>query len=125
MEKNTMKISSAFPSTYMKAGDLQNRRVLVTIAKVVMKEIGTDTKLVAYFKDKRRGLVLNKTNANVIQDIAGTDETDDWNGVQSVLYPTKVDFQGRRVDAIRIERAAGGVHSATSNPEPSNHDFNF
>jgi hypothetical protein len=56
-----------------------------------------------YFAGKEKGLVLNKTNANMIVEIAGSDETEDWEGVQIVLYSTRVDFQGRRVDAIRVD----------------------
>jgi hypothetical protein len=37
----------------------------------------------------------------------GTDETDEWSGAKSVLKPARVDFQGKRVDAIRVDYPHG------------------
>ena len=99
-----MKISEAFPSKYIKAADLLGRRALVTIDSVGLENIGDETdKLVVYFHNKDKGFVCNRTNANMIAEICGTEETEEWAGKQIVLYPTKVDFQGRRVDAIRVD----------------------
>lgn len=102
-----MNISGAFPSTYLKAADLQGRRVTVTIDKVVMEDIGGEHKPVLKFQGKDRGIVLNKTNANMIAEITGSTETDDWKGAKITLYPTKTDFQGSRVDCIRVDYPQG------------------
>ena len=96
-----MKISSAFPSNYLKAADLNGGNVRVTMNHVAMEDIGGDHKPVLYFQGKERGLVLNKTNANNIS-IAYGDETDQWSGRELILYPTWVDFQGRSTEAIRV-----------------------
>ena len=103
-----MNIQGAFPSQYLKAADLQGRRVTVTIADVKMEDIGGDHKPVLRFQGKDKGMVLNKTNASLIAEIARSDETDEWSGVKIVLYPTKTDFQGKRVDAIRVDDPARG-----------------
>jgi hypothetical protein len=58
-----MKISEEFPSQYLKASDLGGRDIRVTMGRVEREKIGTDNKLVLYFKGKDKGLVLNKTNA--------------------------------------------------------------
>lgn len=100
-----MNINSAFPSNYLKAADLQGRRIAVTIDRVVMEDIGGEHKPVVFFQGKDRGMVLNKTNAQMIAELAGAEETDEWSGVKIVLYPTKTDFQGKRVDAIRVNAA--------------------
>lgn len=100
-----MDINSAFPSSYLKCADLAGRRVIVTIDRVAMEDIGGEHKPVLFFVGKERGLVLNKTNANTITDIVGTSETDHWSGVKIMLYPTKTEYQGKRVDAIRIDTA--------------------
>lgn len=110
-----MNINGAFPSSYLKASDLAGRRVLVTISHVAMEDIGDDHKPVLYFAGKEKGLVLNKTNANMICEICQNDETDAWKGHAVVLYATKVDFQGKRVDAIRIDYPAAGQTPA---PKP-------
>jgi hypothetical protein len=97
-----MRMSTAFPSKYLRAADLQGRDVTVTIERVEMADIGDDDpKPVVYFKGKEKGLVLNKTNAGTIADTLG-DETDDWTGAAIVIFPTKTDYQGKRVDAIRL-----------------------
>ena len=98
-----MDINSAFPSNYLKAADLRGGRVTVAIDSVVIENIGDEDKPIVYFQGKEKGLVLNKTNANMITEIAKSSETDAWVGVRVTLYSTRVDFQGRRVDAIRID----------------------
>lgn len=97
-----MNINAAFPSTYLKAADLQGRSASVVMDRVSLEEIGGEHKPVLYFAGKERGLVLNKTNSSIIAEMHGS-ETDDWAGKSIVLYPARVEFQGRIVDAIRIK----------------------
>jgi hypothetical protein len=104
-QENTMHIDSVFPSKYLRATDLQNNRVTVTITNVAMEKIGNDRRAVVYFLGMEKGLILNKTNAAMLKEIANSPETADWR-IEVVLYSTKVDFQGRRVDAIRIDRSS-------------------
>lgn len=114
-----MKLSEAFPSKYLKAADLQGRKVSVTIDSIEMANIGDDTdKLVVWLVGKTKGFVLNVTNANMIAEIAGSEETDTWKGIKLVLYPTKVDYQGRRVDAIRVDYPTNGALPAAAQPPP-------
>ncbi len=99
-----MKIGSVFQGDYLKAADLsRGERLHLTISEVVMVELDDGEKPVVHFKESKKGLVLNKTNASMITEIAGTDETDDWSGIQVCLYSTKVDYAGKRVDALRID----------------------
>jgi hypothetical protein len=109
-----MRISAAFPSTYLKAADLQGRTVPVAIDRVELEEIGGEHKPILYFQGKDKGLVLNKTNANNIAAVYG-DDTDDWIGGGIQLFPTMVDFQGRSVEAIRVRVAP---RKAASAPQP-------
>lgn len=96
-----MRISTAFPSEYLKAADLQGRNVRVIIDRVEMRDVGDDHKPVLFFQGKDKGVVLNKTNANNIA-LAYGDDTDEWQGKEVVLFEAMVDFQGRSVAAIRI-----------------------
>lgn len=98
-----MKRSDLFPSKYLSAADLDGREPVVTIEKVVMETLGDERKPVAYFKGKEKGLVLNKTNFSTIEDISGEEDTDNWAGTSVKLITVKVEFQGKRVPAIRIE----------------------
>jgi hypothetical protein len=95
-----MKISEEFPSQFLKASDLGGREIRVIMGRVDRETIGTDKKLVLYFKGKEKGLVLNKTNANTIGDGYG-DDTDEWFDQPLILFSVKTDYQGKVVDAIR------------------------
>lgn len=98
-----MHINKAFPSSYLRAADLGDKTPTVTISDVKLEKVGEDQKLVVYFVGKDRGLVLNKTNANNIADILGSEDTDDWIDKKIRLIVAKVDYQGKRVPAIRVE----------------------
>lgn len=97
-----MRMSAAFPSEFLKAADLDGRQVPVVADRVEMQKVGDDNKPVLYFAGKEKGLVLNKTNANMIATVYG-DEMDDWQGAELILYETKVQFQNQMVDAIRVK----------------------
>ena len=113
-----MLVTAAFPSNFLKADDLQNRRVRVIIESVEMEEMGTGgSKPAVHFNGKDRSLVLNKTNAAMIEEIAGTDEMDDWAGTEIVLYPTHVDFKGKRVPAIRVDYPTDGKPAPVAEKE--------
>lgn len=99
-----MKASDVFPGKYLKAVDLGTSTPVVVIAKVVMEKITDDeTKPVVYFVGKEKGVVLNKTNFNTIEEITGEPDTDHWKGSRIMLITAKVEFQGKRVLGIRIE----------------------
>jgi hypothetical protein len=95
--------SEVFPSNYLKASDLNGRRKSLIIHKVLMEEIGEDgtKKPVIEFDNTDKRLVLNKTNGSVIAEAYG-DEMDKWTGKPIELFPSKVQFSGRLVDAIRV-----------------------
>ncbi len=117
-----MKIGTAFPSNFLKAEDLRGRAVKVVIDSVTEEKIGEDRKPVLHFAGKDKGLVLNKTNAARITEALGSDETNDWEGATITLYATKVEYQGKRVDAIRVDDRPGsstpGRGRAVASPDP-------
>ena len=117
-----MKIGSAFPSKYIKASDLGESKVLVTIDRIEVENVGTggqkETKPVAFFRGKDKGLVLNKTNAKKISAILGTDETDEWQGGRIVLYATETEFQGETVDCVRVTAPPKGSSGKPAAPPP-------
>ena len=102
-----MDINAAFPSKYMKASDLQGKARNVVISTVTMEVVDTRTqeqKPCVYFQDKQKGLVLNVTNGNAIQDAYGP-ETAAWAGKPIQLYPTTTEFSGKTVACIRVRVA--------------------
>ena len=117
-----MRISEAFPSKYLKAQDLNGRTVKAVITGVEVQDVAgqgneNDHKPVVSFKDKSKGLVLNKTNSSILAEKLG-DETSGWTGKEIELLCSQTQFQGRLVDCIRV-RVVG------SNDEDFDDDINF
>jgi hypothetical protein len=96
-------INDAFPSKYLKAGDIKGKPpVAVVISNVVMEEMPDgENKPVVYFQNKEKGVVLNKTNASMIAHSHSPD-TDGWIGKTILLRCEAVPFGGRIVDSIRV-----------------------
>ena len=96
------KVSDAFPSKYLKAADLNDRPIKLTISHVGKEKISDDDeKPVVYFTKAKKGLVLNKTNARAIAAAYG-DEMDEWAHREVVLYSAMVQFRDEMVEAIRV-----------------------
>jgi hypothetical protein len=97
-------IFDAFPSKYLKAGDLGDKHVTVAISHITTEDMGdNEEKPVVYFVGKTKGLVLNRVNATKIVEIAGTEDFSQWEGLQICLFATTTEFKGKTVPAIRIE----------------------
>jgi len=96
-----MDINNSFPSNYLKAADLQNKTVKLTIRTVIEEKMGSDIRPVLYFQGKDKGMVLNKTNAMTIAQMFGP-ETDNWQGGVIEVFPAFVDYQGKQVQGLRI-----------------------
>lgn len=112
-----MKAGSAF-GNYLKAADLNGKRVTVTFEEITVEEMKGDgqKKLVAAFAGKDKKLIINRTNADTITDILGTDETEDWIGKSVVLFPSKTSFQGKRVDCIRVDAVRRAATAPPARP---------
>jgi hypothetical protein len=99
-----MKVSEIFRSKYLKASDLQGKTIPVQIKSVEVEEVGEELekKLVVYFKNNERGLVLNLTNATLLSSHFG-DNTDGWIGRTAQLCSEPVMYQGRSVNGLRVK----------------------
>lgn len=113
---------TAFGS-YLKAEDLQGRVVNIAIERVSLETVKDqesgkeEQKLVAHFSGKDKGLILNRTNADALNAIFGTDDYDYWKGVVQLFVDPNVRFGNRTVQGLRI-RATAGVQQATP-PAPA------
>ncbi len=100
-----MRISSAFPSKYLRAADLpQGRdiRVAMDFVQLEQMEQTGDEKPALFFIDKQKSLILNKTNAGTIEAAYG-EETENWHGKYIVLFATTTAFRGQQVACIRVK----------------------
>lgn len=124
-----MNINQSFESKYLKAdGDLpEEGNLVLTMSHVDMEDVGAgdkqEMKPVLYFKDHKRSLVLNKTNASTITSLYGP-ETDEWAGKKIALFAQEVDFQGRQVLAIRVrmKKPTAAAAPAPAAPKPTDDD---
>ena len=98
-----MNINEAFPSNYLKASDLKGHTVTVVMERCEWKQVGSDTKLVLFFRGKEKGMIVNKTNANTIATIYGP-ETDGWMGQPITLFEQMVDYRGQMMPGLRCMR---------------------
>ena len=73
-----MKVSDAFPSEFLKAADIGQSQVKVLISHVELREMTDgENKPVVFFGNKKKGVILNVTNANAIAQYYG-DDMDHW-----------------------------------------------
>ena len=115
-----MNINDSFPSNYIKAGDLQGQARRLVMERIESEEIGDDIKPILYFQGAKKGLVLNKTNANLIASAYGP-ETDGWIGKEIELFPTQTEFRGQTVDCLRVRMyvpPAENAYAGSDGEEP-------
>lgn len=92
-----------FGGNYLKASDLKEPLKL-TITKVSEAVLGDRKKLVVYFDEFEKGLVLNKINTTRIIKWANSKQTDNWPGTSITLYADMVEYDGEDVPCIRIKK---------------------
>jgi len=110
-------ILDVFPSKYLKSHELQGKTPTVTIARVAVEQVrgkvAVERKAVVYFRGHTKGLLLNKTNARSIIQIARSGLTEHWPGVAITLYATTATFGTEVHTVIRI-KAPTPVQTVTS-----------
>jgi hypothetical protein len=105
MEMKMVLLASAYDqSRYLKAGDLQSEKKF-RIKAVTEEEVGLgkdkERKLVVWFTNDDRGLVLNRVNNRTIRGAFG-DACDEWARQIIVLFPTMAEFRGTMKPALRV-----------------------
>ena len=111
-----MKMNDVFPSKYVKADDLEDGDLTLTIhdSEPVTYEEFTqkgkptpENKPVLHFNERdAKSLVLNKTNWKTITQVLGSDDSDDWCGKQITLFATQVESFGEMTMAVRVRLKA-------------------
>jgi hypothetical protein len=118
--------SSYDQSKYFKAADLEAEKKL-RIESVTEEQVGErkEQKLVVWFTNDKRGLVLNKTNNRTIRGAFG-DDCAEWPGKIIVLFPTMDEFRGKMVRVLRVRipppkqvGAGNGQAAVAAKPKPT------
>jgi hypothetical protein len=91
----------AYGGDYLKADDIAGKSARVVISKADDVEFDKGLKPVLSFEGKKKRLVTNATNFDILSDAFGNN-TAKWVGHAIVLQGVKVPFKGRMVDSIRV-----------------------
>jgi len=96
-----------FPSRYLKAADLQEKPMSLTIKQVFRDQVrmtngAVTEKYILRFKETEKELILNKTNAKAIAKLLREPKAVNWAGSVIVLKPTTCEAFGEIVDCIRV-----------------------
>ena len=96
---------------YLKKEDLSDpvdtELLWVKEEKVTPPGKGTKTRLVASFEGLSKGLVLNTANCEILAEITGTDDPNEWKDVALQLYvDPDVKYGGKKIGGIRIRKPA-------------------
>ena len=108
-------------SKYLKAADLdKEKKFRIKSATDEVVGIGDDKehRLVLWFTNDERGLVLNRTNIRTLREAFG-DVVDSWIGKVIAVYPTSVDFRGKLVPALRVRIPPPKQPAAATSPQPA------
>jgi len=88
-------------SDYLKADDLAGKSARVVISNVEDVEFDKGLKPVLSFEGKKKRLVVNATNFDIL--CAGiSNNTNDWVGHVIMLRGEKTSFRGKLVNSIRV-----------------------
>jgi hypothetical protein len=124
-----MLLASAFDkSRYMRADDLKKTttlRIKSATAEMVNDRGGQVQKLVVWFTNHEKGLVLNKTNNRAIRGKFG-DDTEGWVNKLITLFTVHTEVSGKPVLGLRVgfpppkQQASGNGQTApTPAPQPA------
>jgi hypothetical protein len=119
-------LASAYDqSRFLRAEDLPAERKF-RVKAITEEEVGEkrERKLVVWFTNDKRGLVLNKTNNRTIRGAFG-DDCSGWINKIIIVFPTTAELRGKLVPALRVripppKQATGnGQSQAAAKPAPA------
>jgi hypothetical protein len=123
-----MDITQSFPAKYLQKSDFSSPRQVI-VDTVVMEDVSMEShpaemKPVLFFKGAPKGMILNKTNANIMVALFGS-ETTAWTGQQVEAYnDVTIQFQGQLTGGIRLRPIAQAVAQQVSQPIQAHADTN-
>jgi hypothetical protein len=116
--KEGFDINDLYPGGFIKAADVKDGPLTLTIDKVTQQEMRNtgDIKPVLSFTNESRELILNVTNCKAIAEIFGN-HTSNWAGCMIELYGDTTEYSGSRVPCLRVRRASGAEVPEPPTPE--------
>jgi hypothetical protein len=105
-------------SKYLKSDDL-DREKKFRIKAVTEEDVGADRdkerKLVVWFTNDKRGLVLNRINNRTVRGAYG-DAVEGWAGKIIIVFPAMAEFRGKMGPALRVRIPPPKQSAATASP---------
>jgi hypothetical protein len=114
----TLLASDYDKSKYFKAADLEREkkfRIKVVTEEEFEQDKRKEKKLVVWFTNDERGLVLNKVNNRTIRGAFG-DDTATWPAKIIVIFPTLAENRGKMGPALRVRIPPPKQPDATAAP---------
>jgi hypothetical protein len=113
-------------SKYLKAADLDHEkkfRIKAVTEEMIGQDRDKEKKLVVWFTNDERGLVLNRINNRAIRGAFG-DDVAGWANKIIVVFPTTAEFRGKMGPALRVRipppKQAGQAEAVPKpSPKPS------
>jgi hypothetical protein len=96
--------SSFDQSKWLRADDLAQAtklRIKNVTAELIGQGVEREQKLVVWFTNEKRGLVLNKTNNRTLRGAFG-DDAEGWAGKVIEVFPTVTEMAGTMKPALRV-----------------------
>lgn len=99
-------------SKFLKRADVGAGKLL-TITECVQQNVAKESdkpemKWCLFFAEEEKGMVLNKTNAELIAQFSGERNSDNWGGIKIVAYDDpSISFGGKLVGGIRVRAPRG------------------
>lgn len=124
MDLNTLDFDNLVPSQskYLAKGDVGEDGLILTIRGFKMESVksdeGDEDKVVMYFAEDVKPMIVNRTNSQLIGVATGAKNAGDARGKQIVVYndPT-VGFGGKITGGLRIKKVAGAPKPAPARAE--------
>jgi hypothetical protein len=115
-------------SRFLKAADLEGEKKF-RIKSVTEEEVGVgkdkERKLVVWFTNDTRGLVLNRVNNRTIRGAFG-DTCESWTGKIIIAFPTMAEFRGEMKPALRVRiPPPKGNGQPAAKPAPADDDLDI
>ena len=101
-----MKISKYRNSKWLKKEDveaLSPEQGRIVVESIEEEQVGDDLKPVVYFKGIEKGWPINMTGLEVLAELTGSQDTEDFVGANVELYvDPDVRYAGKRVGGIKL-----------------------
>lgn len=132
MNINDMSFDALVPSKsdYLKQSDVGEDGVILTIRGFKQENLESDSgdteqKLIMYFVEDYKPMVVNRTNAQLLALATGASTSGDAKGKQIVVYADpNISFGSKITGGLRIKKIAGAPKQA-SKPDPFDNQAPF